>query len=721
MDSQLKAVTFLSISTCITVLLDIQMARQILGFCFLSFVPGYLLLRLLKLSGKNFVDTLIFSVGLSISYVMFAGLLLNTFFVTLNLSNWLSTPLLASMFGSTFVFIAFCHFTENKEKLSSSSNSQSLLTVSWISVLFLLPLVGIIGAVYHNALLTMAMIIGIAALFLIATFWNRIIPETIFPLLILSASIALLLNSVLISKYLIGSDIFSEFYVYRTIAINGYWLPSGQILSYTLIDSLNSLLSITILPAIYVSLTGISADVIFKVLYPFIFSLVPLALFRIYEQQLDKKSALLSVFSFVSISVVFFGYEPLSLDRQIAGQFFLIISILLLLGSQIHNGKKEILLIVFGASIIVSHYSMAYVFLAYLISFYIVTKIRIFPSRKASMKSLHLGTVLLMVVLTFAWYAYVSSSPLNQLGQTTSHIVSAFTSDFSNLGARGFSQGALQSVSPLATTTLEGAIDKALFYLENLFLAIGVLLLIIKPDEFSLNSSFRLVAIMSALFLLLGFAIPNLATTLNMTRFYAILLPFLAPFIVLGGTYTINLARMQFLKFGKKIGRLFPKAIILWIMIFVLLATFLFQTGFIGHVTNGYPYSYSLDLQRRESSSDISIIEGTHANYFLESEVLGAAWLERNLEPTAIVYSDYDSARTVLKSYAHLSDDRNPLISQGLTPTSGTFVYLKYLNTILGRTYSTGGDVINTTELQSSLATCDKIYSNGVSEIYYSP
>jgi uncharacterized membrane protein len=175
------------------------------------------------------------------------------------------------------------------------------------------------------------------------------------------------------------------------------------------------------------------------------------------------------------------------------------------------------------------------------------------------------------------------------------------------------------------------------------------------------------------------------------------------------------------LRYNRKLRQLSIGAISLCIITFVLVTTFFFETGFIGHITNGYPYSFSLDLQRRESSSDISIRAGTHTSYFLDGEVLSAMWLQRNLEPTTMVYADSSPGDLVLKSYAHLPYDRTLLIKPGLTPSSGTFVYLIYINVRIGRVYVAEGKAINTTELQPGLERCGKVYSNGDNEIYYSP
>lgn len=63
--------------TNLTILLDIPFLRQILGFLFLTVLPGLLILRILKLNKLHTIEIILYSVGLSIAFVMFFGLLLN--------------------------------------------------------------------------------------------------------------------------------------------------------------------------------------------------------------------------------------------------------------------------------------------------------------------------------------------------------------------------------------------------------------------------------------------------------------------------------------------------------------------------------------------------------------------------------------------------------------------------------------------------------------------
>ena len=59
--------------------LQIPILRQLIGFIYLTFVPGIIILRILKLHKLGNIETLLYTVGLSIATLMFTGLLMNTF------------------------------------------------------------------------------------------------------------------------------------------------------------------------------------------------------------------------------------------------------------------------------------------------------------------------------------------------------------------------------------------------------------------------------------------------------------------------------------------------------------------------------------------------------------------------------------------------------------------------------------------------------------------
>ena len=54
-----------------TIILNIPLARPIIGFIYVSFLPGFLIAKILKLNFQSVLEELPFYVGLSIAFSMF--------------------------------------------------------------------------------------------------------------------------------------------------------------------------------------------------------------------------------------------------------------------------------------------------------------------------------------------------------------------------------------------------------------------------------------------------------------------------------------------------------------------------------------------------------------------------------------------------------------------------------------------------------------------------
>ena len=59
--------------TDLATLLNIPFLRRTIGFFFLAFLPGLLIIRILKLNKVGFAEKFVLSVGLSTSFLMFFG------------------------------------------------------------------------------------------------------------------------------------------------------------------------------------------------------------------------------------------------------------------------------------------------------------------------------------------------------------------------------------------------------------------------------------------------------------------------------------------------------------------------------------------------------------------------------------------------------------------------------------------------------------------------
>ena len=78
--------------------LKIPIIRQFIGFIYLTFVPGIVILRILKLHKLGNIETFLYTVGLSIATLMFTGLFMNSLYPIFGISRPISTiPLIITI------------------------------------------------------------------------------------------------------------------------------------------------------------------------------------------------------------------------------------------------------------------------------------------------------------------------------------------------------------------------------------------------------------------------------------------------------------------------------------------------------------------------------------------------------------------------------------------------------------------------------------------------
>jgi uncharacterized membrane protein len=710
MKEYVKALLIAHFLIYVSIGFDISIARQVFCFLYLTFVPGFLILKVLKFQSKK-VDVFLFSVGLSVASLMFLALIMGELASIFGYSTPLSvTPLVVTISGFTLAVL----FIGCRQDFWESDNSSflSLLNRERIPFkavfLILLPALSIVGAMSDNVFLLLAMIVGVALLYGVSISSRASV--RLYVLIIFMISLALLFHTTFISKYLVGWDIHLENYVFKTTESEGSWSSPG-VGVYTDVARFESVLSITVLPTIYTN-----EEILFKIIYPFIFALVPLALYRVYESQMNKKFALLSVFFFMSASESFFGAEPLSLARQMIGELFLVLSILLIVDKKIPTQKKRILFLIFGAAIVVSHYALSYFYIVLI--FFTFIFMRKWREPSSSKELVGAVSVLLLFAMTFTWYLYVSDAPLMKLSADVRRIYYNFVTDILNPRARSPQLTTLTSVPSNIVST----IHRIVFYVQNIFIFIGVAELFLKKKKSEFDPRYRFMAILCMLIMLLCLAIPNLATSFQLTRFYAITIIFLAPFFCFGGIAVFNLIKnlaKQSVSQSKMFSYLSHRNLGIKMVSFVLILSFLFSVGFIDHITGTYPESLSLDKDRRIISNDIGIRTGSYTMYIPDQDVSSAIWLSQHISGATRVYADEDAKYFVLLSYGLIPLNQTyPLLAYATTRQT-RYAYLASVN--IKERLIVNPSMTNLTDVVPALDFSNKIYSNGASEIYYSP
>jgi uncharacterized membrane protein len=153
----------------------------------------------------------------------------------------------------------------------------------------------------------------------------------------------------------------------------------------------------------------------------------------------------------------------------------------------------------------------------------------------------------------------------------------------------------------------------------------------------------------------------------------------------------------------------------------VVIAYFMFNTGFFYEVTGDVPLSHSLSFERMKESTGLVKVSFNDF-YTFEEEVLGAKWLSEYKSDGAKVFADEQARLNVLTSYGMIHPEDLVGIYNDTAIDILEYVYLKRLNVVDGLiTYSTRTRYFNISQLLPILDKCNEIYSNGGCSIHKSP
>jgi uncharacterized membrane protein len=679
----------------IVIILNIPVVRQVIGFIYLTFVIGLTLLKVLKLNELNFTQTMIFSASFSFFILMFLGLLINTLSPIIRLQKPLSFSYL--LLTINCLIGIFC-FVSIAKKITFSS--WTLITKHQLcTVIFtILPILSILGTLAVNngqgnfILLAFICLICVA----LATYMLLAEKKSIFnPLILFMIAISLFLPFSLVTNYIVGNDIFIEFYVFKVTNDSLYW---NQIMpaSHIGIKKINGMISVTILPTIYSQILNIDGNFVFKFLYPFVLSLVVVAIYELYCTQFDKKTAFLSIFFFTTNFVVFNLFSC----RQIVAELFYALIFLLFFNKNLSATKRNICYFIFSFALIISHYSMAYILLFLLFSVWLLN--HILKLEKLVSASL----IIFTFVLTFTWYIFISSAAaFYDFIDTIYSIYNSLYSDFFSPNARD--PLVSQALGSIRAYSIWHFVGKIIFYISELLISLGFIMLIRKRGKTpSLN--FKILLFCNMLILFMCIILPHFSRALRVNRFYQIALIIISPSCIIGGKSILSYISKKFFK--KYFATLFT--------VLFLIPFFLFQSEFI-YVINGVrSWSIPLTLDRGDFEN-----QQLYQQIVYAEEVLAAEWLNRKtlakLQSDCLIYADSLMLDHVLTAYGLFPPNVKRALTNVTIPDRFSYIYAGRLNVIKGVFIGYGGATNwNVNDFSPLFEELDKIYCNGASDIY---
>ena len=691
-------ILLLQSATYVTLFFNVPIATQVIGFFYFTFIPGFILVKLWRFDELDWVETVLLSVGFSVAFLMLAGLLINEFGFLLGFSQPLSLMPLIVVLNSIILMGAILVYLRSGEyvKIWKSEHIEK----SPFALLFLcLPILSIVGAIYVNVygnnLLLLFMLIAIPSLFIVGVLSRKLLSSKLYPFAVLMIAIAILCHSSLISNYLVsfGSDIPLEYMAFKNTENNAHWNSSLPLRAGLGLGRVNAMLSITILPAIYSSLLNIDSTWMFKTIFPLLFSLIPLGLYQVWQTFVEKKYAFIAAFLFMAQET--FYTEMLGLNRQMVAELFFVLLLYVVLNNKIKPRGKILCFSLFSIGLVTSHYGLAEIFLfviAFAVIFLFLVK---HPSRK-----LTITFVVLFSVIMFSWYLFTARSTVFDSTLDFGNDVFRQLGDFLSPTARG--ETVLRGLGLESPPTIWNAISRAFAYAIQFLIVVGFIGLLMKQTKAGFKEeyfafSFLAMALLAALVL-----VPGLANTMNMTRFYHILLLLLAPLSVLGADFLVRMV------IKRK-----HELVISVLILSILVPYFLFQTSFVYEVTGGD--SWSIPLSRYRISA---VRLYGHSGYTDAQSVYGAQWLSKNVHVTySTLYADGASRINVLSIYGMIYGGGVNELSNVTKVVDNGVIYLSTLSVV--------EDVIlfgqlswNSSELSFIFDELNLVYSNSGSKIY---
>lgn len=686
---------------------NLPFLRELISIIYLFFIPGFLILRIMKLHNLGDIQSIVYSVSLSIASVMFVGFLLNLCSKIVGIINPISlVPITVALLIFTSILSVISYFLDKDFSNTKYINLEYILSPYTLSII-LIPFLAIFGTylVGFSINLVLIFLLLLIAIIVVLVAFNKI-PAYLYPLTIFVIALSLLLHTSLLSNHLWGWDIHVEYYYSNLVLSNSYWDIHIQ-------GNTNSVLPITILIPIISILSDINLVWVFKIIPSLLFSLVPLGLYEIFKNQSNKKIAFLASFFFMSI-YSFYTEMPMIVRQEIA-EIFLVMLILLLINYQIPKIKRSTLLIISIFAIAVSHYGLSYILMLMFITVFLIVYIvqtsffkalmnktkdiilveKLFPKSYLSNTSsiLTITFILLFITFSLGWYIYISgSSSFETIIRIFDHITSNIVSDFLNPET---SQGL--AVINVVTSSILHDIAKYLNLLFQFFIVVGVISVLRLPNKF--KKEYLVFVIVSLFILLLSIIVPYFASSINLTRIYHITLFFLAPFAIIGG---INFFKLISILLRKNWDKQKSDISLKFIAILSCLM-FLFFSGFIYEITGDDPTSFA-----------ISNVDSPMYSY---QEVVGASWPYRVGEKGFLIYADQYRSQ-LFREFSTINIYNYPENPKKIVKNSYWFFgkyNLMYSKILINNTVSEDSYV----GMKEYTKNKNEIYDNGMANIFY--
>lgn len=383
-------------------------------------VPGYLLIQALGVRSMLAapLKRLAFMAVLGVLWNMAIGLITVSVLPHLGFNRPLETQSLLAVYGIGMALLSFAALSRRQAALPVRKYPVTNLSVFLWVLTVALPFCSVVGAGLLNrgqgnivAIISLA----VAAALLAVTAWKaHRLPASLLPAVLFSVSLTALLSYTMRSAYLFGWDIQQEYEVFQQAHAIANWTIGQTHNPY------DAMLSLTVFPNVLTSISHISGLAVFKVIFPILFSFVPVLLYYLYRMWAKRWISFVAAGVFVAQFYYFQEFAALA-RQQLAFLFFAAL-LYILLQKRVRGYRRVILGLLLVMGVVVSHYSTTYMAIALLAGAFILAKLFYLLRRRQWLpkpsRLVPLWVVIALLAGAVIWYgpATHSSAAFAQVG-----------------------------------------------------------------------------------------------------------------------------------------------------------------------------------------------------------------------------------------------------------------------------------------------------------------
>jgi uncharacterized membrane protein len=548
-----------------------------------------------------------------------------------------------------------------------------------------------------NSLVIVLLIVDISYIVLLMS--KKLESDFAYSVALFAISISVLYCFALRFDHIFGNDIHLEYYEFKNTFNSGQWVPRSLYASC---------LSITILPTIFSLFTGFEGELIFRFLYPFILSLVPVVLYKLFSNWLSRSLSFLSALFLIANSIYFI--QMLSLTRQIVSYFFFALVLYLLYKLKPSIGKKS-LFFVLSFGLITAHYATGWLFVLILFSLLSYPYVKgVLRKMQVSLEDRTVTSPMFLMVLglVFAWYGIVCTIPLSY-STFFAHTIILRLTEFFRIEARA--DYALRLVGVYEREGLPNVFGLWFGNMIRGLMLVGLAVFYLRPNmakHFKINGTYAFLGLESLGTLLLFLGLPYITSIYNLDRVYLTQLVFLVPFLPVGVHFILTLVKKSRVR----------ENLVALLLAGLLVIQMMYGTGLLHQVLG---YQSFVVLNKFETAASYKELSPDARYFIFNGESAGVLWLSKSIDGSigTQLVSDH-IGKLVMSSQGLIPYNYESLLNPNTSQSSwpvGTLFYLRFENLEYDRMW-VGSSYVSIQNVTVYVFKQNKVYDAGLSSVY---